>query len=55
MVFSINISLKFTRYIEAFIDIMNEKATNKENVICYPVQCNYICDDFIYVFNEHWG
>jgi len=35
---------------------MNEKVTYKENIICYPLQCNYVCNNnFIYVLNEHGG
>jgi len=33
--------------LKAFFDIMNEKVTDKENIICYPLQCNYICNNFI--------
>jgi len=42
--------------LKAFFDIMNEKVTDKENIIYYPMQCNYICNsNFQYALNEHWG
>jgi hypothetical protein len=55
MVCKINIPLKFTAVLKAFFDIMNEKVTNKENTISYPLQCNYICNNkFISALYEQW-